>query len=253
MEIKFRESAPSCSSDTASSGARPRLCLAAALWNAAALLAVVGLVVGCGSSSDPDRPETSVLKTRSGETTIQVTESEQDGVQVVRVTTTYRGQESTIVMAVDHAVYEVDIPLTIAQQAPAMAMAGAPAAGRNFQDLLLAQYLEKSQAAMLDGIYNEALRQVNLVLLVRPDHVVARQMKGSIYYAMGNFELANQEWEQVLALDPSNQEVRDFIDFLKNRQGAPQPPLPGGAPGGGPAPPSAPRSNPPGGGTGATQ
>ncbi len=251
MEIKLRESAPSCSSDTASSG----------LWNAAALLVVLGLVAGCGASSDPDKPETSVLKTRSGETSIQVTESEQDGVQVVRVTTTFRGQESSIVMAVDHPVYEVDIPLSIAQQAPAMSGAPAaggvpgavPGAGGNFQDLLIAQYLEKSQVAMLDGIYNEALRQVNLVLMVRPDHVPARQMKGSIYYAMGNYELANQEWEQVLTLDPSNQEVRDFIDFLKNRQGAPQPPLPGGAPGGGPAPPSAPRSNPPGGGTGATQ
>ena len=225
---------------------------------------MLGLVAGCGSSSDPDKPETSVLKTRSGETSIQVTESEQDGVQVVRVTTTFRGQESSIVMAVDHPVYEVEIPLTIAQQAPALAAGGAPAAaggvpgavpgvGGNFQDLLIAQYLEKSQVAMLDGIYNEALRQVNLVLMVRPDHVAAHQMKGSIYYAMGNFELANQEWEQVLTLDPSNQEVRDFNDFLKNRQGAPQPPLPGGAPGGGPAPPSAPRSNPPGGGTGATQ
>jgi hypothetical protein len=67
-------------------------------------------------------------------------------------------------------------------------------------------------------------------------------MKGSVYYAMGNYSLANDAWEKVLQLDPSNQEVRQFMDFLKSRKGAPQPPLPG-APRGtgttGPNPPAA--------------
>lgn len=228
-----------CYSVIDSSGPAPRL------WQLLALIAALGLMMGCGSSKKEEKPGTSVLQTRSGETSIQVTESEQDGIQVVRITTTFRGKESTIVMAVDHPVYEVDIPLSLAQQQPALAAGAGPggAAGGGaggFQDLMIAQYLEKSQAAMLDGIYNEALRQVNLVLLVRPDHVPAHQMKGSIYYAMGNFELANQEWEQVLALDPSNEEVRDFQDFLKNRQGAPKPPLPGGQPGAAPSPPASP-------------
>lgn len=209
-------------------------------------------MVGCGSSKKEEKPGRSVLQTRSGETSIQVTESEQDGAKVVRITTTFRGKESTIVMAIDSEVYEVEIPLSLAQQQPALAAGaaagpGGAAAGGGaggFQDLLIAQYLEKSQVAMLDGIYNEALRQVNLVLMVRPDHVPAHEMKGSIYYAMGNFELANQEWEQVLALDPSNQEVRDFQDFLKNRQGAPKPPLPGGQPGPAPSPPASPAGAP---------
>ncbi|HEX7926312.1 MAG TPA: tetratricopeptide repeat protein [bacterium] len=84
---------------------------------------------------------------------------------------------------------------------------------------------------------------MNLVLLTRPEHPQAHTMKGSIYYAMGNYALANDEWEKVLQLDPSNQEVRQFLDFLKSRKGAPQPPLPG-APKGAPQPnaPQAPRA-----------
>lgn len=218
------------------------------LWQLLTLTLALGLMVGCGSSTKEEKPGRTVLQTRSGETSIQVTESEQDGIQVVRITTTFRGQESNIVLAIDNPVYEVDIPLSLAQQQPALAAGagtgGAAGGAGGFQDLLIAQYLEKSQVAMLDGIYNEALRQVNLVLMVRPDHVPAHQMKGSIYYAMGNFELANQEWEQVLALDPSNQEVRDFQDFLKNRQGAPKPPIPGGQPGAAPSPPTSPAGAP---------
>ena len=80
---------------------------------------------------------------------------------------------------------------------------------------------------MLKGDYNGALRQVNLVLLVRPEHVQTLTMKGSIYYAMGNYRLANDQWEQVLAVDPSNREVVDFVEFIKNREAGSAPPPPG--------------------------
>ena len=195
-------------------------------------LALLLTASGCGKPS-ADKPERIVLSTRSGETGIQVTESEQDGTQIVRITTTFRGEESTVVLAIDQPNYEVEIPLSIEQVRPRRAAGpgepGAPgsAAGRDFQILLMAQYLEKAQEAMLNGDYNLALRQINLVLIVRPDNVKALEMKGSVYYAMGNYELANQQWEQVLVLDPSNQEVQSFRDFLQNTQGATQPPLPG--------------------------
>lgn len=229
------------------------------LWRCIALALALGLLAGC-TAGGGDKAGKSVLKTRQGETGIQVTESEEDGIQVIRITTTFRGQESTVVLAVDQPNYEVEIPLSIGQQQPAGAAGrppgAAPGAGSGagqFQDLLIAQYLERAQTAMIDGIYNEALRQVNLVLMVRPDHVPAHSMRGSIYYAMGNFELANEEWEQVLTLDPSNDEVRGFKDFLKNRQGAPQPPLPASLPGQGAAAPEPPRSAPPTAPSGAAQ
>lgn len=188
---------------------------------------------GCSSNGDePQGPETTVLSTRSGETLIQVTESDQAGNQVVRVKTVFRGQEANVVLNIDQQNYEVEIPLSVEQVMPRPAGAST-ATAENFQDLLIAQHLEKAQEATLNGDYNAALRQLNLVQVIRPDHVKAHEMKGSVYYAMGNYQLANEEWEQVLALDPSNQEVRDFQEFMKNRSGAQQPPLPGTS---GPAP-----------------
>jgi tetratricopeptide (TPR) repeat protein len=191
--------------------------------------ALLGLP-GCSSSAPKAGKETApgktILATRQGESSIQVSESEIDGSQVVRINTRYRGEENTIVLSIDQPVYEIEIPLTLEQIAPQTVAAARSPEGQ-FQDLLIAQYLEKAQEAMLNGDYQGALRQVNLVLLTRPDHAQGHTMKGSIYYAMGNYSLANDEWERVLQLDPSNQEVRQFMDFLKSRKGAPQPPLPG--------------------------
>jgi len=185
------------------------------------------LVLTACSGKNAEKPGKTVLNTRSGETGIQVTESEIDGTQVVRVTTTFRGEESNIELAIDQPVYDIEIPLSIQQTRPAGAGGGTGSGAGAVQDILTAQYLEKAQSAMLDGNYNEALKQVNLVLTVNPDHVKAREMKGSVYYAMGSYQLANEEWERVLTLDPSNEEVRGFMDFTQNQQGAPQPPLPG--------------------------
>ncbi len=227
-------------SATASSPRAPRHGAARRLpgpWLAAAILggaltvgALLGLP-GCSSSSGPSTgketgPGKTILATRQGESSIQVTESEIDGNQVIRINTRYRGEDNSIVLNIDQPVYEVEIPLTLEQIAP-QSVAAAKSPEGQFQDLLIAQYMEKAQEAMLNGDYQGALRQVNLVLLTRPDHPQAHTMKGSIYYAMGNYSLANDEWERVLQLDPSNQEVRQFMDFLKSRKGAPQPPLPG--------------------------
>ena len=217
---------------------------------ALAMLTAVLALAGCKSSA-PDQDRT-VLSTRSGETLIQVTESEEGGGKVVRVKTQFRGEEANIVLNIDESNYEVEIPLSIDQVQPAGATggatgaAGAPAAG-NFADLLAAQYLEKAQEHMLNGDYNAALRQVDLVLTVQPDNVQGLTMKGSIYYAMGNYQLADQTWEQVLVLDPSNQEVRDFQDYMKAQRGARQPNLPSGAAGSAPQPPGTAPAAPPGG------
>ncbi len=224
------EAALSCGSVTGSRARRRPFWIAVLLT----LLVAAG---GCGKPST-DKPEQIVLSTRSGETSIQVTESEQDGTQIIRITTTFRGEESTVVLAIDQPNYEVEIPLSIEQVRPRRAPgpgepgergAPGPPSGRDFQDLLMAQYLEKAQEAMLNGDYNLALRKINLVMTVRPENVKALEMKGSVYYAMGNYQLANQQWEQVLVLDPSNQEVQEFRDFLQNTQGATQPALPGTA------------------------
>lgn len=206
---------------------------------ALAAVAALAILSGCSGTKKPDAGKT-VLATKQGESSIQVVESEADGNQVVRINTRYRGEDHSIVLQIDQPVYDVEIPLTLEQIAPQTTAAARSGPEAQFQDLLIAQYFDKAQQAMLAGDYPGALREVNLVLLTRPDHVQAHAMKGSIYYAMGSYDLANEEYQRVLQLDPSNQEVRAFVEFLKNRQGAPQPPLPA-APGAGPkAPPARP-------------
>jgi Tetratricopeptide repeat len=206
------------------------------LLPAASLLAVLLLAaLGAGCSSQGSKSGTSgdlkdqktVLLTRKGENSIRVTEAEEDGNQVVRVNTVFRGEENTIVLNIDQPVYEVEIPLSLDQVIPQAASAAVRGPEGQFQDLLIAQYLQKAQEAMLAGDYNGALKQVDTVLQIRPNHVQAHSMKGSVYYALGNYELANQEWEYVLAQDPSNKEVLDFKAFLSNRTSGRPPKLPG--------------------------
>jgi hypothetical protein len=208
-----------------------------ACWVVAVVAFALAAMAGCSTSKKGKKPSRPVLTAKQGESTIQVTESEEDGAQIVRINTRYKGEDHAIVMQIDQANYDIEIPLTLEQIQPPSAAAGAGGAGARgsegqFQDLLIAQYFDKAQEAMLAGDYPGALRQVNLVLLTRPDHVQGHAMKGSTYYAMGNYQLAEDEWQRTLQLDPSNQEVRTFLDFLKNRKGAPQPPLPA-APGAG--------------------
>jgi len=181
---------------------------------------------GAGGSKPGPNDET-LLLSRKGDTSIQVTESNESGNQMIRVHTVFRGEENTILLNVDQPTYEIEIPLSLDQVIPQAASSAVRGPEGQFQDMLVNQYLERAQQAMMNGDYNGALRQVNLVLNVQPNHIQAHAMKGSIYYALGNYQLANDEWEEVLAIDPSNTEVREFQSFLKNRQGGAPPPAPG--------------------------
>lgn len=205
-----------------------------ALWAAALLLALVlpacssdsaaGTTEGGGSNGAGK--ENTILLTRKGDTSIQVTESEVSGNKIIKINTVVNGEEHTILLNIDEPNYEIEIPLSIDQVIPQTASAAARGPEGQFQDLLIAQYLERAQQSMVSGDYNGALREVNLVLNVQPNHIQAHTMKGSIYYAMGNYQLANDEWENVLAIDPSNTEVLEFQAFLKQRSGGSAPPLP---------------------------
>jgi len=204
--------------------------------------------MGGGSGNGGAKDEKTILLTRKGESSIQVTESEENGDQIVRVKTVFRGQENVVKLDIDQPVYEVEIPLSMEQVIPQAGSAQVRGPEGQFQDLLIAQYLQKAQEAMLAGDYNRALKQVDTVLQIQPNHIQAHAMKGSVYYALGNYDLANQEWQYVLAQDPTNKEVLDFQEFLKNRASGKPPKLPG-APEGTQAPPAPPGgAQPPAGG-----
>lgn len=177
-------------------------------------------------------PERVILQTRSNNALIRVTEANAGNSQIIRVTTVFNGEKNVIILNIDEPVYEIEIPLS--PQSIAAVPSGTPGLPGSPNDIQaqaqrmqMDQYLELAQSSMLAGNYNEAIRNVDNVLQINPKHAKARSMKGSIYYAMGNLDLANQEWDRVLLMDPGNVEIRNFIEFLQRGPASPPPPLPG--------------------------
>lgn len=220
------------------------------------IIIVLGLLAGCGGSSSKsaknqpqrtfqaDGEERPVLLTRRGDTLIQVVESTVNGQQIVRVRTVIDGKENITVIHIDQPTYHLEIPLGPPKPPPPPPGAkgaagtgqpgapggppGAPAPSPiDLQKLQVTEALEKARQDMVRGDYLAAMRNVDIVLRLNSSNITARAMKGSIYYALGDNQLANNEWNRVLVMDPGNQEVRGFQEFIKRNPGVPPPPLPG--------------------------
>ena len=227
------------------------------LTGLALLPLVFGLLMGCGGgkpAKDKNQPqrtfqangeERPVLLTRHGDTLIQVVESTVNGEQIVRVRTVIDGKESITVIHIDQPTYQLEIPLGPLRPPPPGAkgaagtgqpgapggLAAVPAPSPiDLQKLQVTEALDKARQEMVNGDYLAAMRQVDIVLRLNSNHIQARAMKGSIYYALGDNQLANTEWNRVLLLDPGNTEVQGFQEFIRRNPGVPPPPLPGRAP-----------------------
>ena len=215
-------------------------------------LMVFALLAGCGGgkpAKDKKQPrrtfqsngeEKPVLLTRYGDTLIQVVESTVNGQQIVRVRTVIDGKENTTVIHIDQPTYQLEIPL--GPPAPPPGAKGAAGTGQpgapggppaalapspiDLQKLQVSEALEKARREMVRGAYLSAMRQVDIVLRLNSNNIQARAMKGSIFYALGDNQLANTEWNRVLLLDPGNKEVREFQEFIRKNPGSPPPPLP---------------------------
>lgn len=89
--------------------------------------------------------------------------------------------------------------------------------------IAFAQHLEKTRSFMLKTDYVAALSEVNQALKVDPKNTKALMMRGSIYYAMGKVDLAEEDYETVLRVDPHNPEVKAFRNYLsaKTKKNAP--------------------------------
>ena len=173
----------------------------------------------------PQAPRAVVTETL-GDSTLQVTQTDEDGGQVVRITLRRGAETHTLLLRLDDPLYQITIPVNFNEAAPSTSRRPGRPPEIEFQDLLIAQYLERAKEFSRSGDYKEALRQVDLVLLTRPDYIRARAARGSILYAMGDTTRAVEEWERVLKVDPENQEVRAFMEFLKSNKGGQEPPLP---------------------------
>lgn len=216
---------------------------------ATALVLLLALTLAGCSSEDassakkgPNAPEKPVLMTSQGNTSIRVTETVVNGQQIVRIHTVIGGEETSMEINIDQPTYEIEVPIGPQRAGgpgfggPGGGAPGAPgssgALGQvDLQRLQVSEALDKARDAMVRGDYLAAMRNVDIVLRLNSNHIEARAMKGSVYYALGDFQLANNEWNRVLLLDPGNKEVQSFQDFLNRNPGGTPPPLPGAPPG----------------------
>ncbi len=69
-----------------------------------------------------------------------------------------------------------------------------------------------------DARYSEAIRELQDVLTVDPGNAAAYKRLGSAFFAMGNEERAVEAWEESLRRDPSDDNLRDFLNNIPERQ-----------------------------------
>ncbi len=63
--------------------------------------------------------------------------------------------------------------------------------------------------------YYEATQVVEEIIRKKPEYVRAWIMKGSLMYVQKQNDLAKRAWQQALALEPNNSQVKTFLDKLK--------------------------------------
>ena len=78
-------------------------------------------------------------------------------------------------------------------------------ARKNGQDYLAHETV--AQLAKKQGGYEEALREYDMVLKLKPAHLSARLSRGDIFREWGKDNLALKEYDQVLAVEPANSQA----------------------------------------------
>ena len=80
---------------------------------------------------------------------------------------------------------------------------------------LVEQFLQESLNAIYEADYVTAIDKCSRVLVIEEDNVTALMRLGSAYYALNRTELAEKYWKKVLVADPGNQDVKQFLDVIK--------------------------------------
>ena len=78
---------------------------------------------------------------------------------------------------------------------------------------------ESAQVALDEGRLKEAARLLQSAFDNAPDNRARSKymgMLGSVHYSENDLEKARESWERAAALDPTNLEVRNILNFLEN-------------------------------------
>ncbi len=81
---------------------------------------------------------------------------------------------------------------------------------------LVEQYLFASLNHIYEGRYDLTLEKCGIVLELEPGNLLALKRMGSAYYLMGKNEKAEGVWRRAFELSPSDPELKEFLELLKN-------------------------------------
>ncbi|MBU3914710.1 hypothetical protein KKA14_04175, partial [bacterium] len=116
----------------------------------------------------------------------------------------------------DNSNFEISVPVSariVAQSSKEAAQSSSP----DTSILVFSQKLEVAREAMMKTDYVGALEALNEALKIDSYNPQAHMMKGSIFYAMGKYDLAKKEFDFVLKVAPENMEVKKFKEFMESK------------------------------------
>jgi tetratricopeptide (TPR) repeat protein len=180
---------------------------------------MMSLSTGCAvfkKTPPPDRYTREVARhaENTGEIDVvtRVFEEREDGVYSVRIQVIREGKVNETVHYLDDDSFIISVPVSAHIQVQNIAEAAKADDTGVFQ---FTQNLEMAREAMLRTDYIKALEAVNAALRIDHYNPQAHMMKGSIFYAMGRYDLARKEFDYVLELEPDNIEVKQFREFME--------------------------------------
>lgn len=183
----------------------------------------ISLLIFSGCSSTEPEAETDSFsqlvaqhaeETGEGNIITKVYEERKNGVYIIKVQVIKEGQITETVHYFDNANFTISIPVS------ARIMVQSPEQAQKSPDtgiLVFSQRLEVAREAMMKTDYVAALEALNEALKIDSYNPQAHMMKGSIFYAMGKYDLARKEFDFVLKVDPENMEVKRFKEFMESQ------------------------------------
>lgn len=77
------------------------------------------------------------------------------------------------------------------------------------------QYLFAGLNHIYDGRYDLAVQECNIVLDLDPSNVLALKRLGSAYFALGKKDKAQEVWKRALVMIPGDAELKRFVDLAR--------------------------------------
>ena len=159
-----------------------------------------------------------IEETGEGSVVTKIIEERKHGLYAIRIQVIRDGDITETVHFLENQNFSISIPISKHIQVQTTGEAQAVTTTTPDTNIMVfSQKLELARNAMLKTDYVTALEAVNESLKIDSYNPQAHMMKGSIFYAMGKYDLAKKEFDYVLKIDPDNVEVKRFQKFMESK------------------------------------